>query len=178
MVAGVPGFFVESQGAGGGIEARSNLFEFTPESVAEITIVDVLINHKLLEVSLQEVDVVSKFDRKLSAVSKVLPSLTGVLRGRVVRVPHRPGVPQDDGGELFVIGQLLEVLQVGWGNTGTVLHDKAAAAVLRSVSGSGLPALCLRRMPIGTEDGIDRCDGGEGEEGNDREELHCCNERD
>ena len=178
MVARVPGFFVESQGAGGGLKARRHLFEFTPEKVAVITIVDVLVNPNLLEVFLQEVDVVSKFLRKLSAVSKVLPSLTVVLRGRVVRVPHRPGVPQEDGGEPFVIGQLREVLQVGWGITGTVLHDKAAAAVLRSVSGSGLPALCLRRMPIGTEDGIDRCDGGEGEKGNDREELHCCNQRD
>ena len=177
MVARVPDFFVESQDGGGGLEARGHLIEFAPENVAVIPLVDALINPNLLEIFLKEVDVVSKFRRKQSPVGKVLPILTVVLRGIVVRVPHRPGVPQVDGGKLFRIGQLVEVLQVGWGYAGAVLHDKTAAAVLRSVPGSGLPALGLRRMPIGTENGIDRCDGGEESKGDDREELHCCNQR-
>jgi len=182
MVASVPEFFVEIQDGGGGIEALFNFIELPPEKAAVEPIVDVLVNVNVFEVVLQETGAAggTKFSGKENGVGKVLPSHAVELSGIVVVVPHLPGVPQVGGGKFLLVGQLIEELQVGWDFALAVLHDEAAAAALRRVPGSGLSARCLGRLPVGTEDGIDRCDGGEESKakGDDRKELHRCNQRD
>ena len=170
IVASVPEFFVEIQDGGGGSEALFNFIELPPEKAAVEPIVDVLVNVNGFEVVLQETGAAggTKFSGKENGVGKVLPS-------------HLPGVPQVGGGKFLLVGQLIEELQVGWDFALAVLHDEAAAAALRRVPGSGLSARCLGRLPlVGTEDGIDRCDGGEESKakGDDRKELHRCNQRD